>query len=242
MGRNREITKILNKIDTISRKGKTAVYQYYNYISELIDNQQYYLFQDVLMKYYDIDIRLYKSVEEMRRLTFPKIREKTQQSFQKQLKKLFDSKNVYPIGFHFFDKTNSHYLGDIMEVEEPHPTIFYQDPELVQKLPASENGEIKIINLEVTKGLSSSVYDAIPEFRIDPKSTLQIGSSSEVTYGNQIYECVQSYTWDTNNQITPTYSEYWTPKSFPTYSMSVISDDTVPLYNKYSIAIDLLKS
>jgi len=242
MDRNREITKIYNKIDTIARKGKTAVYQYYNYISELIDNQQYYLFQDVMMTRYEIDIRYYKSVDEMRRLTFPKIREKTQQSFQKQLKKLFDSKNVYPIGFHFFNKTNSHYLGDIVEVEEPHATILYQDPELVKKLSASENGEIKIINLEVSKGLSSSIHDAIPKFNIDPQSVLQISTQSQVIFEGEIYECVQSYTWSLTNQITPTYSEYWSVQSFPTYSFATFSSDSVTLYNKYSMAIDYLNT
>ena len=242
MGRSREIAKIRNKIDNIARKGKTAVYQYYNYVSECIDNQQYYLFQDVMMTYYDIDIRYYRSVDEMKRITFPIIREKTQGSFQKQLKKLFDSKGVYPVGPHFYNQTNSHYLGDILEIEEDYSRIFYRDPELTKKLPASENGEIKIINLEATKGLSQSVHVAVPEFQIDPQSTLHIKEESQLMWEGDIYECVQSYTWSKYNQITPTYSEYWSIQPFPTYSFATFSSDSTPLYNKYSLAIDFLKS
>lgn len=240
MGRSREIVKIYNKIDAISRKGKTSVYQYYNYISEIIDNKQYYLLQDVMIKYYNIDIRYYKTIDEMKRDTFPKVREKTQQQFQKKLKTLFDSKNVYPIGFHFFNKSTSNYLGDIIEVEESYQTIFYQDSELKENLPSSENGKIKVINLEVHKGLSSSIFNAIPTFNLNEKITLQIGSSSQVIWNNQIYKCIESYTWSQSNQITPTYSEYWIVESFPTYSLTTISDNSVPLYNKYSLAIDYL--
>ena len=58
---------------------------------------------------YKIQILRYRSVQDMKKQTFPIVRKMTNSTFQTELKKVFDSKNVYPIGYHYFNKTTNIY-------------------------------------------------------------------------------------------------------------------------------------
>ena len=73
----------------------------------------------------------------MKHQTFDRIREKTFSSFQSQLKQLFDSNDVYPIGFQFYSMTTNFYLGDIKEIEE-------------------KKDQIRVIDLEINFGNTQS--------------------------------------------------------------------------------------
>ncbi len=231
----KEYEKIYNKINNIARKGKDAIFDYYILIDELIDNGQYSILQDVLINKYKIDLINFKSVKDLKHKTFSIIRQKTNSSSQVELTKLFNSKNIYPIGFHYFRKTDNQYLGDIKELEESEDWIAYKDPKLTEK-----QDEIRIINLEVTIGLSQSILEAIPEFENNPNKSITFATNSVVIYTGNIYNCEQSYTYNISNPITPTYSSYWTQKIAPTYSVTVIDDNETKLIDKYSIAINLL--
>jgi hypothetical protein len=232
-----EYNKIYNKINNIAKKGKDAIFDYYIFIDEIIDNGQYAILQDVLVTKYNIVAKNFKSIQDLKHKTFSTIRSYTNSSNQVELKKLFDSKNVYSIGYHFFNKTNNKFLGDIKEVEESEDWIAYKDPKLTEK-----EDEIRIINLEVVTGLSQSTLESIPQFENNPNRSISFATSSQVIYFNNIYECSQTYTYNINNQITPTYSSYWTQKLAPTYSFTLIDDSTIKLFDKYSTAIDLIKS
>lgn len=242
MSYKKDLLKIYNKIDTIVRKGHTSIYDYYSYIDELIDNGKYQMFQDVLLQYYKIDVRTYKHVSDFRKTSFDQIRELTNSSFQKQLKKLCDSSGVYPNGFHYYDYYTNMYLGDIKEVEIPHNNIMYKDPELTKVQKAADNGEIKIITLEVTVGSENALAEAIPQFETRESQVITYPQDCTILFNNNLYKCLQTYTWQKSNFITPTYSSYWTQISIPEYSFTVINDDTIPLLNKYKLAINIIKS
>lgn len=232
-----EYNKIYSRINNIGKKGKDGVFDYYMLIDELIDNGQYSIFQDVLSNKYKIDLQNFKSVQDIKYKTFTTIRNNTTSSFQVELKKLFDTKNVYPIGYHFFDKSNNHFLGDIKEIEEDENWIAYKDPKLSEK-----EDEIRVINLEVVVGLTESTLASIPEFENDKSNTVYFATGSHVIYLGKIYGCSQSYTYNISNQITPTYSNYWTNILAPTYSYNFIQDNEMKLINKYSTAIDIVKA
>ena len=232
-----EYNKIYTKINNIAKKGKDGVFDYYVLIDELIDNGQYSILQDVLINKYKVDSNIFKSVQDLKHKTFSIIRSKTISNNQIELKKLYDKKNVYPIGFHYFNKTNNQFLGDIKEIEIQDAWIAYKDPKLSEK-----EDEIRVINLEVTVGLSQSILESIPTFENNPNLNINFTADAQVLYLDSIYECVQSYSYNITNQITPTYSLYWNQVLAPTYSFTVLNDNTVKLIDKYSEAIDILLS
>ena len=96
-----EYNKIYSRINNIGKKGKDGVFDYYMLIDELIDNGQYSIFQDVLSNKYKIDLQNFKSVQDIKYKTFTTIRNNTTSSFQVELKKLFDTKNVTQLDITF---------------------------------------------------------------------------------------------------------------------------------------------
>lgn len=232
-----EFNKVYTKLSKIAQKGTDGKFEYYEYIDELIDNGRYSLLEDVMNDKFRIDIKRYQSIQIFKHKTFDIVRQNVNSSFQVELKKLFDAQSVYNVGFHFFNKTNNHYLGDIKEIEQIEPYIFYKDPKLVEKQDQS-----RIINIEVTKGLPESIINAIPAFETSVTSSVQYNQSTQVRYLDNIYECLISYIYSSENQILPTNLNYWTQSITPTYSAILISDDQTTLFDKYTEAINLVKT
>ena len=237
MSYRKEFNKVYKKINTIAQKGNDGVFDYYIYIDDLVDTGQYPLLEDVMSVKYRIDIRQYNSINDMKHRTFDTIRQHTISSFQSQLKALFDKRSVYPVGFHFYDSLNNHYLGDIKEVEEERNWIAYKDPKLSEK-----QDQIKVINLEVTSGLHDSVVSSIPTFIDNAILSYSFTNGDLVKYNGGIYECVHDYKYDSQNLINPTYGDYWMQIYSPTYSFTLIDDDLVKLIDKYNTAITIVKS
>jgi len=235
MSYKKDINKIYKKIDTISKKGKDGVFEFYNYIDQIINNSQYFLLEDVMKIFYDINIRKYQSIDDFKKNSYSIIREKTSSSFQKKLKDILEYKNVYQIGFNFYDSITNHYLGDIREVDNSENWIAYRDPNLKQL-----QDEIRTVSIEVISGLSQSINDSVPLF-IDDNSDVEFNINDIVRYNGLIYQCVNGYTYSSIDKITPTYSTYWNTVYAPTYSLIIIDDSSIKLIDKYSIAIDIVK-
>lgn len=237
MSYRREFNKVSIKISQIAQKGQDGKFEYFEYIDELIDSGKYSLLEDVMNTKFKIDIRKYMSITDFKKQTYDKVRQVTNSLFQIKLKKLFDDNQLYPIGFSFYDKPTNHYLGDIKEVEQIEPYILYKDPKLVEK-----QDQDRIINLEVTSGLPDSVLNAIPTFEADPTTEIPFTSGDYVRYNTNIYECAISYTYNFDNQILPTDTNYWMQIFSPTYSLTLIDDDSTKLLDKYKEAILIVKS
>lgn len=237
MNYRKEYNKIVTRIENVARKGTEAVYDYRKLIDEIVDGGQFSILEDVFINQFKIDIRQFKSITDLKKETFDIVRQNTFSIFQRDLKKLFDQFGVYSNGFHFYDLSTNKYLGDIKEVEEVENWIAYKDQKLFQK-----QDEIRVINLEVTPGVSQSIYSAIPPFENDPTKIIRYPFGAQIIYTNNIYECISSYTWSSNNQITPTFSSNWIQMAAPTYSLTIFDDNTVPLLDKYKFAIDKVKS
>lgn len=228
-----EIEKIYKKVDSLAQRGVDAYLEFNEYINELIDYGQYSIFDDVMFTKYNLDVKKYKSVEDLKKNIFKDIRFQTTSKYLKNLQKLYKSKGVFNTGLHFYNSTNGKYLGDIREISQSTSNVNnFQDPRLLQRLNTPY--------LEVIVGLSSSIYDAIPEYDLNnTNGVINYVTYSQVSYNKNIYECINSYDWRYGNPITPTYSNYWTFSTFASYSVTgITSSDT--LLDKYSIALDIL--
>jgi len=237
MSYRKEVNKIYKKINSIAQKGQDGSFEFYVYIDDIVDGGLYQLLEDTMITKYDIDIRKFKSTHDMKHRTYELIRQKTVSIFQNQLKELFNSNNVYQVGFHFYDSTNNHYLGDIREIEQKADWIAYKDPKLAEK-----QDQIRVINLEVTTGIKQSISDGVPPFVDNRINTIYYEYESLVRFDENVYECTLAYTYSNVNPITPTYSNYWIQISSPTYSLTLIDDDNTKLIDKYIQAIDIVKS
>ena len=232
-----EIEKIYKKVDSLAQRGEDAYLDFREYIDDLIGYGQYSIFDDVMFTKYNLDVKKYKSVEDLKRNIFKDIRFQTTSKYLKNLQKLYKSKSVYNTGIHFYNSTNGKYLGDIRELDQSvYSENYFQDPRLNQRLGKSPY-------LDVIIGLSSSIYDAIPEYNLSYiDGVINYVTYSQVSYNKNIYECINSYDWRYGNPITPTYSNYWTFSTFAPYSVTSITSSDTTLLDKYSIAIDILKS
>jgi len=232
-----EIEKIYKKVDSLAQRGEDAYLDFREYIDDLIGYGQYSIFDDVMFTKYNLDVKKYRSVEDLKKSIFKDIRFQTTSKYLKNLQKLYKSKSVYNTGIHFYNSTNGKYLGDIRELDQSvYSENYFQDPRLNQRLGKSPY-------LDVIIGLSSSIYDAIPEYNLSYiDGVINYVTYSQVSYNKSVYECINSYDWRYGNPITPTYSNYWTFSTFAPYSVTSITSSDTTLLDKYSIAIDLLKS
>jgi hypothetical protein len=232
-----QIEKIYKKLDLLGQRGEDAIMDFRDYVDEIVSNSQYTVFEDVITTKYNIDMRKYKFIEDVKKDLFKEIRFKTKSKYLKNLNSLISSKNLYLIGSHYYDSVTNKYLGDITEKEnEKESKYSYIDRKL-----ASSLGLIGIPDLIVTVGLSSSIYDALPEFEDSGKNgVLNFPTYSQVTYFGKVYESIKSFTWNFGKQATPTYSEYWTFSSFPTYSLFSFTS-SISLLDKYELALTKLR-
>jgi hypothetical protein len=225
----KEYNKVFKRINKIAQKGSESVMEYKELIDELVLTGQYRILEDVMITKYGIDISVYKNIEKVKNEIFDDIRRVTNFTPQIFLKELTDQKEVYSIGFHYYNKNNNQYLGDIQEIE--------LNPDF------SGRKLIEIfIDLEAVVGLSPSIISAIPTFVDNIRTIIKFDIDAQVLYGNGIYHCIQSYTYSEFNRITPTYSSYWDQVSSPSYSLTTFTGSSTTLLQKYSLAIDTLKS
>jgi hypothetical protein len=225
----KEYNKVFKRINKIAQKGSEYIIEYKELIDELVLTGQYRILEDVLITKYAIDISKYPNVEKVKNETFDDIRRVTNFTPQIFLKELTEQKGVYSVGYHYYNNTNNQYLGDILEVE--------LNPNF------SEKKLIEIfIDLESIVGLSSSIISAIPTFEDDIRTTIKFDIDAQVLYTSGIYHCIQSYTYSSTNRITPTFSAYWDQVSAPSYSLTSFTGSSTTLLEKYSLAIDNLKT
>jgi len=234
-----QIEKIFKKLELLAQRGDDAYMDFREYIDEIVTDRLYNTLGDVLLTKYNIPIEKYKSIDDLKKELFKEVRFQTKSKFLKSLDRLYTSKNVYSNGYHFYDSMTNKYIGDINERENPIKSPYaYQDEKLKEKLSTTE-----IYYLESTIGNLSSYNESIPPYDLDyVDGTIAYKVDSQVKYNGDFYDCIQSYNWKYGDPITPTYSEYWTLTSIPTYSVVSITGPDKTLLDKYSIAIDVLKA
>jgi hypothetical protein len=239
MNYKREIDRIYKKIDTLAQMGDDSIMEFRNYIDEISNSGNYYILIDVLETKYKIDTEKFRTVEDLKKESFKTIKFNTKSKTLINLSKLFQSKNVYNQGYHFYDQTTNRYLGDIYEIEavgDPSNLSIF-NKKLKEKISTTE-----LYYIQVVIGDISSYKESIPPYDQSILGNITYTENTEIFYNNLFYRCVEEYDWSFGSPITPTYSQYWNLISIPTYSVSKISDGTKTLLEKYSLALDILKS
>lgn len=226
----REYNKIYTKINRLAEKGPDYIFDYYEFIDEIIAKKQYIILQDVMLTKYEIQMRNFSSIAEFKDFSFKEIRKSINDVSVEAIEKVFNQKLVYLVGFHLYDSNNNHYLGDIREDQTATRTE-YTNPRL-QNIT---------IQLKAEKGIPSSINSAIPHFENNPSITRTYAPNDILLYQNNIYQCQLSYTYSYTNKITPTFSTYWIQMAVPTYSVAFFTSSTTTVVQKYTAAIDFLK-
>lgn len=215
-----DIEKLYNRITKIVVKGEAYQQRYFDLIDEVISNGQSTLLQDVYIKKFGIDLTKFSTIDGFKKKTFSRVAITLKSKENQNLQTLFDTQNVFPTGNHFFDSLSGRYLGDIKQFD----TI--------------QSNKI----LEVTTFYPSEMKSAIPNFVSRLNSIIPYNLDFVVYYDQSLYKCIQSYTWSRYEQITPTFSNYWTEVAPGTQSYTEISDQTISLIDKYTQAINIIKT
>lgn len=99
----KKLEKYYYKIDKLAVKGKEKIFDYYKLVDEFIDKGEFDSFNQTLYYYYEINTSIYNGdITKLKTKTWDAILFQTNSSFQKKLKVLYDSKNVYQQGFDIY--------------------------------------------------------------------------------------------------------------------------------------------
>jgi hypothetical protein len=226
----KEFNKIYTKINKLAQKGTDYVFDYFSYIDEIIASGKFQILEDVMLTKYEIAIKSFLSVDSFKRFSFKEIRRQSNLVTAESIQKTLKQKSVYLVGYHLFDEDSNHYLGDLKEIETI-ITLGYTNKKLMNIS----------IDVQAEVGLNPSISSAIPQFETSPILTIRYNEGSHLVYTDNIYECIQSYTWSSTNKITPTFSAYWQQIQAPSYSVSIFTSSN-SLLTKYSSAIDYLRT
>lgn len=153
----KKINKIYEKIDKLAVKGKEYIYEYHNYIDDLVEKGDYSYLELALFYFYFIDINTpeYSSVVDVKNKTWDKILFQTNSTLAKKIKKVFDDKGIYQLGYEVFNDTTGKKIGKIVELDQYSPDTKYY----LQNKEYSKLIGLRVTYLEATKvGITSSVF------------------------------------------------------------------------------------
>jgi hypothetical protein len=123
--RSKRIKAIFNKIVSICQKGYDAYLIYYNYIDDLLRNNEYLLLQDCFIQFFKLDIRKYNSVPILKQESWKVVLSSTNNIFMVRLKDYYDLAGVYQRGQKIFDSSNNELLGKFIELDRVNQVNFH---------------------------------------------------------------------------------------------------------------------
>jgi|TARA_R110002167_G_scaffold196067_1_gene399062 hypothetical protein len=163
---NQKLKKIYKKIEKLTLRGNSNLYEYQKYIDELIDKSQYSQFKDCLNHYYKIDLSHFVDVQDIKRTTWSLILFQSNTNTQKKLNTLYLKEKIYQQGFEIFDSETNTKLGEIKEIDNfdfydkyQYSKTLYLDNEFAART------NIKRTFLEVYKDNEFLLVDSIDETR-----------------------------------------------------------------------------
>lgn len=103
----KKIQKIFNQIDKLASKGREYVHEYHKLIDDLIEKGEYNYFELTLFYSYSLDIKDYQNLIDVKNKTWNEILFQTNSPVSKKIKRVFDTKQVYQMGFDVFSDSLS---------------------------------------------------------------------------------------------------------------------------------------
>jgi hypothetical protein len=113
--KRKNLSKIYSRIMQIVTSCVDNYIEYYKYIDDLLDNNKYFLLQDVFSFFFKTDITKYNSVLTLKRQTYEIAKTCTNTYYQINLKGFYDANEVYQIGQKIYDTPSAEYLGTFIE-------------------------------------------------------------------------------------------------------------------------------
>lgn len=113
---NKRSEKIYSRIDSIAKKGLIGRIEYYSYVDTLLNDGSYPMFQDILIRKYNIDTIYISTIDEVKRRTFDQIRFQTNSKIQEDFNKLYEQLGVIHLGQSIIRKIDGLKIGYIVEL------------------------------------------------------------------------------------------------------------------------------
>lgn len=209
----KKIQKIFNQIDKLASKGREYIYEYHKLIDDLIEKGDYNYFELVLFYSYSIDIKDYPSLIDVKNKTWNEILFQTNSPVSKKIKKVFDSKGVYQMGFDVFsDSLNSVQFSISNPLSSSYLTT--SSTQSISLSRQSENvyitsNDSSIIKYEISRckwsiedGVDKPVFDTI--YKMQDIKVLATQSS----YKTEIPTTAGVYLITTESRGVDTFSKY----------------------------------
>ncbi len=177
----KKINKIYNQIDKLATKGKEYVYEYYKLIDDIISKGNYSYLEVVFFYFYNIDINdeEFLSVDDVKKKTWNTVLFYTNSSLAKKIKKVYDDKSVYQVGFDIFKEIDNTKLGQIVEVDQFSPDSKYY----IQNKDFARLMGTRVTYLEVTKtGATSSVIIDTTDVKLSEENNLVNRYKNAINY------------------------------------------------------------
>ena len=185
----RKLEKIYIQIDKLALKGKDYVYQYYELVDDIISKGNYGDFEQCLQYYYQIEITHYNNIPDVKKKTWPEILFRTNNSFSRKLKILYDSKEVYQTGLEVYSMSDTT-LG--LSMSSPLSSTYSIVSTTQSFTPSISNGfvyfnidDIHLYQIEICR----SIWESTIPININTLQLIQSGTYSylpEDSYQTQI--------------------------------------------------------
>ena len=204
MRERNKIGKIYNKIDKIAITGGNYITEYYKLIDEIIDKGEYSYFESCLLEYYKIDISKIDSTQDVKHSTWSKILILTNTSFSKRLKKLYDSKDSYQIGYDIYTNSYNTLLVDISNAL----TSTYSIASTTQSIAVSVNDNKFSINIDDINVYRVDIFKCDWSLieNIDQPLQKSLELINQLTIGTQSWYDIDIYVYG-HEYLLKTYSK-----------------------------------
>ena len=164
----KKIQTIFSRIDKLAAKGKDYIYEYHKLIDELVEKGDYNYLELTLYYAYSINITDYKTIQDVKSKTWNEIFFQTNTPVSKKIKKVFDLKGAYQMGFDVFSDS-------LASLSITYSTSYNTDYSISgsQSIDLKRNGDYiylttsdtSIYKIDISKaewGTYSNVYQPIP--------------------------------------------------------------------------------
>jgi len=112
----KRLQRMYDKVDRIAQEGMLGWLEYKEYLDEIVNDSQFWIFQQMLAVKYGFDNTGRMSLWEAKELkVYDVIRNKTTSTFQRQMKALYDSKGCHQIGKKVYLTSDNTLLGEIYQ-------------------------------------------------------------------------------------------------------------------------------
>ena len=112
----KRLQRMHEKIDRIAQDGMIGWEQYKEYLDEIVNDSQFWIFQQMLAVEYGFDNTGVLSLHEAKeQRIYDVIRSKTTSNFQRQMKALYDSNGCHQVGKKVYLSSDNTLLGEIYQ-------------------------------------------------------------------------------------------------------------------------------